>query len=216
MKKIIINILRPVFYLLHCLYGYNFSFNLRRIVDKLYTLWISNSIARMGRASVIGKDCTLRGGEYIEIGEYTGIGRHSVITCWDSYMGEKFSPSIKIGNDCSIGEYCHITSTNNIEIGNGVLTGRWVTITDNSHGKSLTSEMDIPPVERKIYSKGKVIIGDKVWIGDKASIMAGVCVGKCVIIAANAVVTKDVPEYTIVAGVPAKIIKRLSENKTVI
>jgi len=211
MKKVIIDILRLVFYLLHCLYGYNFSFNLRNRVDKLYTLWISNSIAKIGKTSVIGKDCTLRGGKYIEIGEDTGIGRHSVITCWDSYMGEKFSPSIKIGNDCSIGEYCHITSTNYIEIGNGVLTGRWVTITDNSHGKPLISEIDIPPIERKIYSKGKVIIGDKVWIGDKVSIMAGVCVGKSAIIAANAVVTKDVPEYAVVAGIPAKVVKRLSD-----
>jgi len=180
-----------------------------RIVDRLYTLWISNSIYRIGRTSVIRKGCALRGGEYIEIGEHTKIGRNSIITCWDNCMGEKFSPSIKIGNDCSIGEYCHITSTNSIEIGNGVLTGKSITITDNSHGKPLISEIDIPPVKRKIYSKGKVIIGDNVWIGDKASIMAGVCVGKSAIIAANAVVTKDVPEYAIVAGIPAKVIKNI-------
>jgi acetyltransferase-like isoleucine patch superfamily enzyme len=155
---------------------------------------------------VIGKNCFLLGGKYIEIGDHTFIGRHGVVTCWDNYMKEKFTPSIKIGNNCYIGEYCHITSINSIIIGNEVLTGRRVTITDNSHGRSLPEEMDIPPVKRKLYSKGKVVIEDNVWIGDKVSILAGVRIGKGAIIAANAVVTKDVPAYSVVGGVPAKII----------
>jgi len=210
MKSLIHNILNVFFYILHCLYSYKISFKIRNIIDKLHTLWIRNSILKIGKTSVICKDCTLRGGEYIEIGEHTRIERHSVITCWDNYMGEKFLPKIIIGNNCHIGEYCHITSTNSIEIGNWVLTGRNLTITDNSHGKPLLmTEIDIPPIKRKIFSKGKVIIGDNVWIGDKVSIMAGVKIGKNAIIAANAVVTKDVPEYSIVAGIPAKIIKQI-------
>jgi acetyltransferase-like isoleucine patch superfamily enzyme len=149
------------------------------------------------------------GGEYIEIGEHTTIARHGVLTCWDKYEGEKFVPTIKIGDNCSIGEYCHITSTNSIIIGNNVLTGRRITITDNSHGSTLREELDIPPSKRKIFSKGPVIIEDNVWIGDKASIMAGVHIGKSVIIAANSVVTKDVPNNVVVGGVPAKIIKNI-------
>ena len=59
-------------------------------------------------------------------------------------------------------------------------------------------------------SKGPVIIGDNVWIGDKATILGGVTIGESVIIAANSVVTKDVPPYSVVAGIPAKVIKKMN------
>lgn len=68
--------------------------------------------------------------------------------------------------------------------------------------------MEIPPTQRPVYSKGPVIIGNNVWIGDKATILPNVSIGNGAIIAANSVVTKDVPEYCIVAGNPAKIIKQ--------
>ena len=63
------------------------------------------------------------------------------------------------------------------------------------------------PLKRPIVSKGPVRIGDNVWIGDKATILPNVSIGNGAIIAANAVVTKDVPPYSVAAGNPAKIIK---------
>jgi len=212
MNNIRFLISKPIMFVFHCLYSYKLSRRVIGITDRLYTLWISNNLNKIGTSSSIGKDCFLVGGKYIEIGEHTNIERHGVITCWDTYQGEKFSPSIKIGNNCSIGEYCHITSINSIIIGNGILTGRRITITDNSHGASLPEEMEIPPDKRKLHSKGPVIIEDNVWIGDKASIMAGVHIGKGAIIAANAVVTKDVSAYAVVGGIPAKVIKMIKSN----
>jgi acetyltransferase-like isoleucine patch superfamily enzyme len=128
-------------------------------------------------------------------------------------MEQKFTPSITIGDNCSIGEYCHITSINSITIGNGVLTGRWVTITDNSHGSSSLEEFYIQPSKRKLYSKGSVVIEDNVWIGDKVTILPGVHIGYGSIIGANAVVTKDVPANCVVGGNPAKIIKVIKINE---
>lgn len=58
-----------------------------------------------------------------------------------------------------------------------------------------------------MVSKGPVIIEDNVWIGDKATILANVTIGKGAVVAANSVVTKDVPAYSVVAGIPAKVIK---------
>ena len=92
-------------------------------------------------------------------------------------------------------------------MGNNILTGRYVYISDNSHGKSNKEELDIPPIKRKLYVKGPVIIEDNVWIGERVCILSGVHIGKGAIIAANAVVTHDVPAGCIVGGVPAKIIK---------
>lgn len=86
------------------------------------------------------------------------------------------------------------------------MTGRWVTISDNNHGRTDRNTLQLPPVERRLYSKGNVVIGDNVWIGDKATILSGVTIGDGAVIGANSVVTKDVPEYSVVAGNPAKII----------
>ncbi|ADQ78561.1 putative acetyl transferase [Paludibacter propionicigenes WB4] len=214
MKSYLYKVYRIFFKVVHRFYSYQTYRIIKRKLDRLYTFWIGNNIKYIGVNSVIGRDCFLLGGKHIEIGENTSIGCHAVITCWDKYEKVKLYPSIKIGNNCSIGEYCHISSTNLISIGNGVLTGRRVTITDNSHGNSSFGELEIPPIKRKIYSKGSVIIEDNVWIGDKASIMAGVHIGKGAVIAANAVVTKDVLPYTIMGGVPAKILKPLISNES--
>ena len=62
-------------------------------------------------------------------------------------------------------------------------------------------------------SKGGIVIGDNVWIGDKCTILSGVSIGDGCIIAANSVVTQNVPSYSVVAGVPARIIKQLSDEQ---
>ena len=207
LKRFSYKIVSVIFFVGHLIYSYKRHLYIGRKVDVLYTLWIKSNLAKIGRGSIIGTDCQLLGGAYIEIGNDTIIGRHGVVTCWDKYEGDEFTPFIRIGDNCAIGEYCHITAINSISIGNGVLMGRRITITDNSHGKVDFDELRIIPKKRKLYSKGSVIIGDNVWIGDKVSIMGGVRIGEGAVIAANAVVTKDIPNYSVVAGVPAKLIK---------
>jgi len=208
-KNIFYYIFRSLMRFLHCLYSYKSSLVLRRIGNKLYTFWISSNIHKIGKSSIIGCGSNVLGGKNIEIGDHTSIGKGGALLCWEQRLDEKFSPKIIIGDRCSIGEYCLITSTNSITIGSGVLTGRYVTITDNSHGKPLDKDMNIPPGDRRIYSNGPVFIEDNVWIGDKVSIMAGVHIGKGAIIAAHAVVTKNIPAYSLAGGVPAKVIKSL-------
>lgn len=149
----------------------------------------------------------IEGGQYFSVGKNVVLGKEAVLTAWDKHRGEIFKPSIKIGDNCNFGDYLHLTCIESIEIGNFVLTGRWVTITDNNHGNTEASTLREPPIERSLCSKGKIIIGDNVWIGDKVTIMGGIRIGEGAIIGANAVVTKDVPAYAIVGGNPARIIK---------
>lgn len=159
-----------------------------------------------GQGSLLAPGVKLRATSYVSVGNNSSIMSNCIIeTC----VKDDQNPELEIGNHVSIGEYSHITCTNRIVIGNGVLTGRFVLITDNSHGNLTEEEADIPPLSRAIHSNGPVFIGDNVWIGDKATILPNVTVGNGSIIAANAVVTKDVPEYSVVAGVPAKIIKKI-------
>lgn len=149
-----------------------------------------------------------KGEKYFSIGKGTSFGKMAVLTAWDKYEGESFVPDVKIGENCDFGDYLHLTCINQITIGNNVLTGRWVTISDNGHGDTDYNTLLIRPQNRKLSCKGPVEIGNNVWIGDKASILSGVNIGEGAVIAANAVVTKNVPSYSIVAGNPAKIIKR--------
>lgn len=193
------------------LYPYQVSERIGMYGDRLYTLWMRPFLGHLGKNALIGCSCRLwgGGGKHIVIGDNTIIQRHSILGCWTSYHDQTFSPSITIGNNCNIGEYCHITAINKIVIGDGLLTGRFVLISDNSHGGLSQEEAVIPPAARKLVSKGPVIIGNNVWIGDKATILAGVHIGDNAIIAANAVVTEDVPAHTMVAGAPATVRKRL-------
>lgn len=154
--------------------------------------------------------------QYITIGQKTGFGDWIYLTAWDSYdciindkrTTQRLNPELSIGEECHFGAFNHITCINKIQIGNRLLTGKWVTITDNSHGTTDIDTLYIDPIKRPLYSKGPVIIGNDVWIGDKATILPNVTIGNGAVIAANAVVTKDVPAYCIAAGNPAKIIKK--------
>ena len=146
--------------------------------------------------------------ENIIVGNHTMFNQHCIIEAWH-FPNFKKKGKIKIGNNCIFGEYCHITSINRIEIGDNLLTGRFVLITDNSHGYMNNTDIDIPPSQRVVNSKGPVIIGNNVWIADKVSIVAGVTIGDNAIIASNAVVTHDIPAKAVAAGIPAKVVKIL-------
>lgn len=151
----------------------------------------------------------LQGYQYIQIGKNTRILKGLILTAWDKYESQTFTPSIEIGDNCNIGEFCHISACKLIRIGNNLLTGRYVYISDNSHGNCSLEEVNIHPSKRKLHIKGPVIIGNNVWIGERVCILSGVTIGDGAIIAANSVVTHDVPPLTVVGGVPAKIIKTI-------
>ncbi len=159
-----------------------------------------------GRKSLLAPGITLLSPQYISIGSNASIMHRCILeTCPDAQL----QPNLIIGNGVSIGEYSHITCANNIEIGDGLLTGRFVLITDNGHGRSSVEEIGLSPILRPVHSNGPIKIGKNVWIGDKATILPNVTIGENAIIAANAVVTKDIPAYAIAAGCPAKIVKMI-------
>lgn len=196
-------------------YSYERSNILKAKRDELYSLWISNFMGNVGSNSSIKYPCKLWGGgqRKITIGNNSTIQSHCILGCWLKYAGVEYTPTLNIGNNCNIGEHTHISSINKITIGDGLLTGRYVYIGDNSHGELSLEEADIPPIRRTLKSKGPILIGNNVWIGDKCTILAGVSIGDNAIVAANSVVTHDVPSNSVVAGAPAKIVKELKINK---
>lgn len=174
---------------------------------RLFNACIRHRFASFGAGSRIYPSPDMLVGEkYVSLGKDVTVGKHVQLTAWDRFLDQRFTPSIVIGDGCSIGDGAHITAVNRIELGKNVLTGKYVLITDNSHGGADQSMLSVAPNRRPVVSKGPVIIGDNVWIGEKASILPGVRIGDGVIIGAGAVVTKDVPAGHMAVGVPARVI----------
>ena len=177
---------------------------------------VNRSFKHLGKKSSFQSVSLLKGPQYISIGNNCFFEQFLYLSAWDTFHSmehtQHLSPSITIGSNCHFGAFNHITAINCIEIGNNLLTGKFVTITDNSHGDTKIETLNIAPLSRPLYSKGPVKIGSNVWIGDKATILPNVTIGDGAVIAANAVVTKDVPAYSIVAGNPAKIIKEVCSH----
>ena len=118
--------------------------------------------------------------------------------CWFLNPG-----MISVGNNVSINPMCYIQGCGGIKIGNDVSIGHHVTIMSADH---IYDDLDIPIKDQGCQFK-EVVIEDGVWIGAKATILMGVRIGQGAIIAAGAVVTHDVDSFTIVGGVPARMIR---------
>lgn len=187
-----------------CIFPYKMYEKLKGYRRVIRSLWLRPSFASCCKSVFFGKIGRVNGSKCISIAEGSFFDDFFYLTAWPE-LTEK-NPVLKIGENCSFGSFNHITCTNEITIGNGVLTGKWVTISDNNHGDTSLESLKKIPSQREMLSKGPVIIEDNVWIGDKATILSGVKIGKGAVVAANAVVTKDVPAFCVVAGNPAKII----------
>lgn len=109
---------------------------------------------------------------------------------------------IEIGNNSGLGIEASVRGP--LYIDENVMMGRWVNIMTSSHQ---TSRTDIPMNQQGFCEKKQVYISSDVWIGNRVTILPGVRIGRGVIIGTGAVVTKDVPDYAVIGGVPARIIK---------
>ena len=114
----------------------------------------------------------------------------------------RFTPELKIGDNSGVGIMCEVNG--DVTIGKDVMMGPEVVIYTSGHKYD---DLDVPMMQQGSTEQRPVVIEDDVWIGRRAIIMGGVHIGKGAIIGAAAVVTKDVPAYAVVGGVPAKILK---------
>lgn len=184
----------------------------QKLSNKLHWYAYAKQLGSLGEASNVGLGLQIRGMKYIHIGHRFTAGKGLTLQAWDNYAGEILSPNLTIGDDVMLTDFVQISCADRISIGNRVLMGQSVFISDNGHGDTNEESLRMPPMDRPLFVKGPVIIEDDVWIGRGATILSGVRIGKGAVIAAGAVVNKDVPAYSVAAGVPARIIKKGKEK----
>ena len=137
----------------------------------------------------------------IQLAKNINIGKKTRIS---SFVKIKVTNGfIRMGENCTINSFCFIDADKgNLEIGNNVLIGPHVGIHGSNYNYESREKLII---DQGIVSKG-IRIEDDVWIGSHSTILDGVIIGKGAVIGAGAVVTKDVPPYSVAVGVPAKVI----------
>lgn len=205
LKKIVAKILKFI----QCkIYSYNSSVVWKRRWAVVKSNWLSYTFFEPVENCLFLGKVYLKDPHRIQLGVNNAFGDNLYLTAWSKFSTNESPVLITIGNNCDFGAFNHITATNQIVIGDNCLTGKWVTISDNNHGTTSLEDLSLPPLKRNVVSKGPVIIGNNVWIGDKATILGGVIIGDGAVVAANSVVTKDVPAYSVVAGNPARVMKQ--------
>lgn len=116
-----------------------------------------------------------------------------------------FAKNIHVGKNVFINSGCHFQAQGGITIDDGALIGHSVVFATLNHSFS--------PANRQTLIPAAITVGKNVWIGSNSTILPGVTIGDNAIVAAGAVVTKDVPQNSVVGGVPAKIIKTIDSEK---
>lgn len=142
------------------------------------------------------------------IGNNVAIGRHARFLLIPEYCGKHYNPRIVIGNNVSIGNRFSALSADDIIIEDNNLIASDVLITSENHGVDIEESESYASTQ---LITAPVVIKKGCWIGEKVSIMPGVVLGERCIVAANAVVTHSFPQKTIIAGIPAKAVKRYDD-----
>lgn len=156
-------------------------------------------IGSIGNRSFIKNPLKLVNPQGISLGRKTVVHDHAWIIC-----GKKSKGSLVIGDGTIIGHFAHLVAMNSVCIGDNVLFADRVFISDCTHNYS---DASIPIINQEVKVIKPIRIGEDSWIGENVCV-CGANVGKHCVIGANSVVTKDIPDYCVAVGSPAKVVKK--------
>ena len=183
-------------------------FRIRDYTSVLFYRIITRSLFKsFGKGVRIVFPLRIVGSKYIELGSNVTVQFGAYIAA----IKNERVPLLKILSGTLIGNYVHIICTNNIIIEEKVLISDKVYISDNLHAYQ---NVEMPILEQPLEQLSNMVIGSGTWIGEHVCII-GASVGKNCVIGSNSVVTKNIPDFTVAVGSPAKSIKRYcSETKS--
>lgn len=185
------------------------------VASRCYAAYIASQVKDGQGLITFGRHIRIMGGDNILLGKNVTLGygcRIEAVKEWHT-TNSTFKPSIILHDHVVVAPLCHIGCTNRIEIGEYTTMGPSTLITDHTHGDTSYDSLTLPPRHRQLVTRGPVIIGRCVHIGERAVIMPGVTIGSHAVIGANTVVTKDVPPYSVCVGNPARIVKTATREQ---
>lgn len=165
---------------------------------------LKRTLGSFGAGSVIISPLHLDGAQNIRLGAHVSVQYKLWLSAIPFTSVGEGNCHLIFGDGCTIGHFNHIIATKRVEFGRNVLTADKVYVSDCSHG---FEDINTPIRLQPVIQCNEVFIGDDSWIGENVCIM-GASVGKHCVIGANSVVTRDIPDYSVAAGCPARIIKR--------
>lgn len=137
------------------------------------------------------------------MGKLTGKGIDDTFRLFPPFYTD-FGKNISIGKNVFINSGCHFQDQGGITIGDGTLIGHNVVLATINH--------DLSPSKNRKNHYAPIKIGNNVWIGSNATVLSGVTIGDWAVVAAGAVVTKDVSSMAVVGGVPAKVLRMVQDD----
>ena len=156
-----------------------------------------------------GKDCSFEGTLNIQLGRNIifgdGTKLAAISSFSSSYARQQFDPILRIGNNVQVTASLQVYAMKEIIIEDNVLFAANVFISDGFHGYN---RIDVPYKDQAMFNLEPIVVGEGCWIGQNVVIMPAVTIGKFAIIGANSVVNKEIPEYSIAVGNPARVIKK--------
>lgn len=159
----------------------------------------------LGFKSWVIKPLRVDGARYISIGPGVTVQKYSWLF---AHQFDDHEPELIIESGCAIGDFNHITAVRKVRIGKNVLTANRVYISDNVHNYE---DVRTPVMHQGVSFKGEVVIGDGTWLGENVCVI-GAKIGRNCVIGANAVVTHDIPDYSVAVGIPARVIKKYNQS----
>jgi lipopolysaccharide O-acetyltransferase len=148
----------------------------------------------------------IEGAAHVHIGRDVVVQRGGWLGAYARWNQQRFTPGIHIGDGCRIGSRVLITAIESVHLGAGCLLSEDVFISDHAHG---TAPSAIPPTRQDLVPGGPVHIGRHCFIGIRACVMPGVRLGDHCVVGAHSVVTRSFPAGSVIAGAPARLIRRL-------
>jgi acetyltransferase-like isoleucine patch superfamily enzyme len=176
--------------------------------NKLFSLWAAGAFDSFGAHTVLQLPIRLSGERRMAIGSGVFVGAGS----WLQVVGEEpGGVALTIGDGSAIAGYCVLSATKEIRLGRDVALARNVYIADHTHA------YDDP--SRRITEQGlanvcPVEIADGAWLGQNVVVLPGVRIGRGSVVSANAVVTRDIPDFCLAVGAPARVVRRFGPRET--